>query len=148
MASKPATSRVARTIARECIGARVRMLSRKLSRLYDEALRPHGIKFSQMNVLTIVALRGPVAPVEVGRELELEKSTLSRNVALLEARGWLDVLPGEGNGRLLRITPAGARLLRAASGAWRAAQGSAEALLGRRTADDLCRAADRLATSP
>ena len=76
MASTPVTSRVARAIATECIGARVRMLSRKISRLYDEALRPHGIKFSQMNVLTIVALRGPVAPVEVGRTLELEKSTL------------------------------------------------------------------------
>jgi hypothetical protein len=85
MDERSETRATAQRIARECVGARIRMLNRKISRIYDEAVRPHGIKFSQMNILTMVALNEPVAPVDLVRVLELEKSTLSRNVALMEA---------------------------------------------------------------
>ena len=135
---------VARSIASECVGARIRTLNRKISRVYDEAIRPHGIKFSQMNIVTVVGAYGPIQPVEVGRMLSLEKSTLSRNVALMEANGWIEVLPGDGNTQLLRATREGRNLLKAAAPSWREAQARGKNMLGSESAAELRRATDRI----
>ena len=113
--------------------------------MYDDALRSHGIKFSQMNILTVVTLRGPIQPVEVARILSIEKSTLSRNVRIMEANGWIESHAGEvGNTQLLRVTRQGRRLLRNAAPAWRQAQERVTSLLGERTTASLGRAADRV----
>lgn len=121
----------AQTIANDCIGYRIRMLNRLVSRVYDDRLRPHGVRFSQMNILTVVALRGPVRPVEVGRILAIEKSTLSRNVRLMEENGWLKSEPApQGTGHQLRLTKKGERLYEKAATAWRSAQDRVEQLLG------------------
>ena len=132
-----------RTIADECVGYRVRALNRLITRIYDEELRPFGIRFSQMNILTAVTLEGPIQPVEVARILSLEKSTLSRNVRIMEDNGWVMALPVP-NGQTLEATPAGRRLLKRAAPAWRAAQDQVTELLGPKTASALTRAADRL----
>ena len=87
------TKEIAQAIAGECIGVRVRMLNRMVTRIYDEMLRSHGIKFSQMNILTVVSLHGPIQPAQIGRILSIEKSTLSRNVRLMEDNGWIESLP-------------------------------------------------------
>jgi len=132
-----------RTIADECVGYRVRALNRLITRIYDDELRPHGIRFSQMNILTAVTLHGPIQPVEVARMLSLEKSTLSRNVRIMEDNGWVLALPAA-HGHTLEATTAGRRLLKQAAPAWRAAQDQVTELLGPKTASALTRAADRL----
>ena len=135
----------ARTVARECIGARIRLLSRKTTRIYDERLRPHGLKFSQMNILTVVSFRGPIQPSRVGQILSMEKSTLSRNVQRMEANGWLETLSGEsGNARLLRVTSQGGRLYREATPAWRRAQKEVTVLLGAETVGAIREAVERI----
>lgn len=138
----------ARTIARDCVGYRVRMLNRTISRIYDDALRPHGLRFSQMNILTTVLLRSPTQAADVGRVLALEKSTLSRNLRLMEANGWLsgEDLPS-GVGRRLRVTPQGEELYQAAAPAWRQAQETIEALLEEPGTSAIRHAADRVARS-
>ncbi len=140
-----AAIRAAQTIASECVGARVRALSRALTRVYDERLRPHGIKFSQMNILTSVTLRGPISPGRVAQILGIEKSTLSRNVRILESNGWIESRPGEvGNSLLLSATPKGRRLLQKASPSWREAQDEVTSLLGDRTTAAIRRGFDRV----
>lgn len=116
-----------------------------MTRKYDQALRPHGIKFAQMNILTVVTARGPVQPSTVADVLSLEKSTLSRNLKMLESKGWIETLPGEaGNTQLLQTTSAGAALLETAAPAWRGVQSELVSLLGDRTASALSRAANRV----
>lgn len=132
-----------RIIADECVGYRVRALNRLITRIYDEELRPHGIRFSQMNILTAVTLHGPIQPVDVARMLSLEKSTLSRNVRIMEDNGWILALPAP-HGHTLEATTAGRRLLKQAAPGWRAAQDQVSELLGPKTASALTRAADRL----
>jgi len=39
------------TVARECIVNEVRLLNRAVTAIYDETLRPHALKISQMSVL-------------------------------------------------------------------------------------------------
>ena len=119
------------------------MLNRAISRIYDEAIREHGLKFSQMNILTMVTLHGPIAPIDVGRMLSLEKSSLSRNVALMEEKGWLLSEAGERGGRVLTTTAAGRQLLERAMPGWRDAQRRVVSMLGERTSDELRRAAAR-----
>ncbi|MEM9157056.1 MAG: MarR family winged helix-turn-helix transcriptional regulator [Cyanobacteria bacterium P01_F01_bin.33] len=139
-----AATQVAQLIASDCIGARVRILSRAISRIYDDAIRPHGIRFSQMNILTVVTLHGPIQQMEVGRLLSLEKSTLSRNVTLMEAKGWLQNQSGEGKHRFLVATRKGRELLDNAAPDWAKAQERVTAILGAQTAVELRQAADRL----
>ena len=82
-------------IAGECIAVRMRMLNRIVTNLYDEALRPLGLRVSQMNILVATAKMGTVRPAEIGARLHLEASTLSRNVERMKERGWLEVVPDE-----------------------------------------------------
>ena len=118
-------------VARECIATKVRLLNRAVTAVYDEALRPYGLKVSQMTVLVTVAKLGEASPGAVARTLHLEASTLSRNVDRMRARGWLDAVPtADGRAHLLRVTPRGRRLLREAHDAWDGAQRRAGKLLG------------------
>ncbi len=138
------TSQLARMIASECLGARVRILNRRISRIYDEVIRSHGIKFSQMNILTLVTLYGSVPSAKIGRMLSLEKSTLSRNVGLMESKGWIRSSPGDGNSRVLSVTRQGRDLLRKAAPDWSRAQEKAASMLGESAAEEIRRAANRI----
>ena len=64
---------------------------------------------SEAHALLEVARHGPLSSTELGKRLQLEKSTVSRIVTKLERRGWMRRLPYEGDGRvaLLELTPAG-----------------------------------------
>jgi len=118
-------------VARECIANKVRLLNRAVTAIYDEALRPHRLKISQMSVLITVSKMGTASPSAVGRMLHMEKSTLSRNVDRMRARGWLDTAPAE-DGRTieLRVTARGKRLLQEVHPAWIRAQQRTADLLG------------------
>ena len=133
------------TIAQQCIAVQLRMLSRAVTRIYNQALRPYGLTISQMSILVAISCLREAKQQDVYQALHLEKSTLSRDVARMRRRGWLDDVPGEdGRTALLRITPAGRRLLEAASPAWQQAQEQATALLGKRVVRTFVQAATTL----
>ena len=115
----------------ECLGLRVRRLSRVVTRLFDGALRPLGLTPSQLTLLAVLERRGPLAPSVVARALDLEKSTLSRNLRRMLGAGWVRERP-HGAFKRLELTPAGRALLGKAFGPWQRAQGQARALLGAR----------------
>ena len=99
------------------------MLNRTITGIYDEALRPLGITAGQLNILVAVARRGPVAPGVIADRLNMEKSTLSRNVDRMRSHGWVVVLPGEsGRNQMLEISPKGRKLLEKAVPLWKEAQ--------------------------
>ncbi len=133
------------TLANECLAVRMRLLNRTVTNIFDKALRPLGIKVSQLNVLVVVAKRAPVSPTEVGRVLHLEKSTLSRNVERIQRRGWIEVAAGkDGRSHLLQVTVKGRRLLEKAHPLWQQAQGKAREVLGESGAKAVERAAGRV----
>jgi DNA-binding MarR family transcriptional regulator len=138
---------IAARIAADCVASKVRRLSRKVSRIYDEELRSHRVKISQVAILVAVARLGPVQPVTLGRRLSIEKSTLTRNVQRMVAQGWISARPGpEGNTQLLTLTPKGARLLRQAAPRWRRAQKRAQTLLGGSAVDAVSRMVQHIAS--
>lgn len=127
--TKPATT--IESIATSCIAGRVRLLNRIITNLYDEALRPLGIKSSQGNVLAVTAKLGVARPVEVCDFLELATSTLSRTVERMVENGWLEILPDkDGRSHPFQLTDQGKRLMEKAIPAWEKAQAEAKKLLG------------------
>lgn len=147
MAKAQKTKDPAEIIANGCIVVRLRMLNRVVSRVYDEALRPHGLKASQLNLLVAVSRQGQSRPKDLAARLQLERSTLSRNVERMVERGWLTIGRGDDDGRshCVTITARGRRLLRDLLPDWRRAQRAAEKLLGDDTVSSLRSTVDSLA---
>lgn len=143
---KPATS--IDTIAKTCIAGRVRILNRVVTNIYDDALRPLGLKISQGNILIVTGKMGVATPVQVCEYLQLDVSTLSRNVELMRKNGWLEEVPGEdARSRPFRLTAAGKRLIEKAIPAWEKAQEEARKLLGDEFVSLLNHAAKRVRDS-
>jgi DNA-binding MarR family transcriptional regulator len=132
-------------VAGECVAARLRMLNRLITNIYDDALRPLHVKVSQMNILVAAAKMGAARPVEVCEHLHLDVSTLSRNVERMKARGWLEVVPDEdGRSQPFRLTPEGRKLVEKAVPAWGEAQRQVKKLLGNEFLEQLDQATKRV----
>ncbi len=114
----------------ECMSVRVRLLNRVITGLYDDAFRPLGVSANLVNILVPIARHGPLSPTDVCRRLRIEKSTLSRDLARMEASGWVEQLAGKGRTKAIRITAEGRSLLRQAFQSWEQAQQKCRELLG------------------
>jgi DNA-binding MarR family transcriptional regulator len=119
-------------IAANCVAVKLRLLNRAISSIYDDVLRPLGLKVSQLNILVATAKMRLARPGQMCEALCLDESTLSRNVDRMRAKGWLENVPDQEDARQqpFRLTKSGTRLLEKAIPAWEFAQHQAEALLG------------------
>lgn len=118
-------------ISQECIAMRVRRLGRRVTRIFEEELRPHGVGIAQLTILVAIARAGPLRPSELGRLLDLEKSTVTRNLERLLARGWIRSTPEpEGHGVRVELQAAGRAAIEGAYPAWSAGQERARRELG------------------
>jgi DNA-binding MarR family transcriptional regulator len=132
-------------MARECIAVRVRLINRVISALYDEALRPFGLRISQANILSATAYLGDARPTDLVKVLRIEKSTLSRDVELMKRNGWVESEPPEGGrNQTIRLTPEGTKLLGRIQPSWARAQGEARQLIGDDGEEALRQVASRL----
>ena len=139
---------IAEQTASTCLATRVRQLSRIITRVYDDAMRPLGITASQYTLLAQLASRDGITAVEIGHDLDIEKSTLSRNLKRLLALGHINMDPPAGRrGRGLHLTSKGQSVLKEAYPIWQAAQTSTVLVMGsesRGTLDGLLRQAEKL----
>lgn len=139
---------IAETTAGACLATRVRQLSRIITRVYDDAMRPLGITASQYTLLAQLAARDSITAVEIGHELDIEKSTLSRNLKRLLALGHIIMDPPAGRrGRGLHLTPKGQAILKDAFPIWQDAQTRAVSAMGaesRNVLDGLLSQAEKL----
>jgi DNA-binding MarR family transcriptional regulator len=125
-------STIADLIAAECVMTRWRMTNRVLTGVYDEELRPFGLKSSQLGLLVAVTKAGPVRRTDLGRHLSLDPSTLTRNLQVMLKQGWIEEVPdgGDQRGAPLQATARGRKLLEKAAPAWQRAQAKAKTMLG------------------
>ena len=80
---------VGHRIALECLAIRVRRLGRVVSRIYDTALAPYGISIAQVNLLAAIAVARGARSTDLTQILDVEKSTLSRDLKRMEDLGWV-----------------------------------------------------------
>jgi DNA-binding MarR family transcriptional regulator len=139
---------VAEATASNCIATRVRQLSRIVTRVYDDAMRPLGITMSQYTLLTQLAQQDGITAVEIGTDLDIEKSTLSRNLKRLLALGHLTMDPPAGRrGRGLHLTAKGQDVIHRGYPVWKDAQTRVVRVMGiesRATLDMLLSNAEKL----
>jgi DNA-binding MarR family transcriptional regulator len=131
LAAGPASA--SERIARDCICSRLRLLTRVVSGIYDEALRPLGLELSQLGVLIAIDLLGERATgVRLAKVLQVEKSSISRELQRLEDRSLIRRSPSETEHAIrIALTARGRRLIPAALPGWERAQARAGALLSR-----------------
>ncbi len=111
-----------RLIDSPCTWFNIRRASRAVTQYFDRALRPSGLKVSQGNILGRLSTQGSVTIGELAGELLMDRTTLTRNVQILEKRGLVSIEPGiDRRTRLLEITGAGFNALKAAFPLWREA---------------------------
>ena len=124
--------RDAAEVIRDCVATRLRMANRVITKVYDDPLRPHGLKVTQMAMLVVAEDRGLIRQSEVGTELQLDDSTLSRNLERMRSNGWLEEVVSADDARVhsYRLTEPGRALLDKAIPAWRKAQEQTKRLLG------------------
>jgi DNA-binding MarR family transcriptional regulator len=140
----------AQTIAADCLAFRVRRVSRVLTRLYDEALRPLGIQATQLTLLNAVVLCGQArdgegaAMSDLAEILAMDLTTLSRNLRPLEKSRLIAIsqLPTDRRVRLVCVTSSGRRLIENALPLWRHAHARVVDALGEPEAADLKEAFD------
>lgn len=117
----------ARDLAEEmrdgCLGVRISRLHRLVARQFEHALRPVGLTLPQLEVLSVLMLRGSVKPTVVADALAVERSTISRNLSVMEQKGWVmrESSPS-GRSASVAITDKGTSVLAGAKEAWARAQ--------------------------
>ncbi|MGW5718707.1 MarR family winged helix-turn-helix transcriptional regulator [Amycolatopsis sp. NPDC003865] len=118
-------------IVGDCLAVRTRLISRALTSLYDGALAGHGVTIAQLNLLAATGKAGPCPPSVLGEVLQLERSTVSRNLNLLLDHGWIEAVSADAKGiREVALTDAGRLKIESVMPAWRQCQEQAAHLLG------------------
>jgi DNA-binding MarR family transcriptional regulator len=106
-----------------CAAFNFRRTARAVTRLYDLALEPSGLRATQFAILTAIAKFQPVAISRLGEILVLDQTTLTRNLGLLQKQGHLEISPrSTRRQRFITLTDSGIKALAAALPLWRQVQ--------------------------
>jgi len=108
---------------RGCTNLKLRQLTRRVGRHYDRIVGACGLKTTQYSLLSQIVLRGPMRPGDLARVMEMEASTLTRNLQPLVGNGWIEIGPGaDARSRSVAATPAGVVKRAEAQREWKRAQ--------------------------
>jgi DNA-binding MarR family transcriptional regulator len=114
-----------------CFCLASRQAARKITRLYDSHMQESGIRVTQFTILSQLMLRGEMPVGKLAGILGVERTTLTRNLALLEGERWISTRPGEDpRSRIIAITAQGRGIVRRSFPQWSKAQAQVGKLLG------------------
>lgn len=120
-----------RFVMTPCHCARLRHVTRKVSAIYDAALAELGINTAQFSLLRTVSMRGPVSLTELGALTGLDRSTMGRNIAVLERQGLVATAKGKDKREsVARLSEQGEQTLEKAEPLWAQCQAEMESRLG------------------
>lgn len=114
-------AKAAETAACTCFN--LRKATRAITQLYDDVLRPTGLRATQFSLLTVIWTMRKVSITGLAEEAVTDRTTLARNLDLLEKQGLVRIQPGEdARVREVSLTPAGRDRLATAYPYWKQAQ--------------------------
>jgi DNA-binding MarR family transcriptional regulator len=114
-----------------CVCATARMAARALTRVYDRALDPAGIRTSQFSILARLLEEGPLSVTHLAGRLAMDRTTLARDLRPLERRGLVSVTVGSDRRvRMAALTAAGHRLVDEVRPLWKEVQRDVRGELG------------------
>ena len=116
---------------RGCTNLKLRQLTRRVSQHYDRIVGAAGLKTTQYSLLSHIARLGPIRPGDLAEKMEMDASTLTRNLQPMVSNGWIEVGPGpDGRSRWVTATPAGRDKREEGLRQWKRAQLALNARLG------------------
>lgn len=115
-----------------CLCATVRRAARLLNRRYEEALAPAGVTPGQFEMMMVLRHTGAADQSRLAGLLEMDQTTLSRNLRPLERERWVTQERPEADRRkrMYRLTPLGESVLSDAQRRWQDVHGQLERALG------------------
>lgn len=118
--------------AREtCTANNLRKATRAITSLFDDALRPTGLRISQLSILVALALAEEATVSKLAGLLALDRTTMTKNLAPLERRGLVATASGpDARQRILRLTAKGRAALATALPVWERVQARVVRRLG------------------
>jgi DNA-binding MarR family transcriptional regulator len=118
---------------RDCVCAALRRASRAMTQHYERAFRGAGVRATQFSLLAMLTQTGPLPVSTLAGHLGLERTTLTRNLRLLEERKLIRMRTGEADQRVRKVelTQAGREAARKGLAAWRKAQAGVNAIIRR-----------------
>src|SRR2546430_11012049 len=106
-----------------CVCSTLRMVSRAVTQLYDDVLRPSGLRVTQFSILAAIARMGEANLRQLENTLAIDQTTLTRSLKLLERDAVTERAPHpDGRIKAMRLTPKGRRVLAVARPRWAQAQ--------------------------
>ena len=106
----------------DCACLNLRGAARAVTQMYDEILKPSGLKSTQFSVLATVATKGPASMTAIARSLVMDRTTLTRNLKPLLDRRLAKVGKSEDRRqRTIAITAGGKAALAKALPLWKRA---------------------------
>lgn len=106
-----------------CTCAMLRRTTRGVTQIYDQALRPIGLRLTQYSVLAQVARNQGLNISALAQRLAMDRSTLTRNLRPLERAGWIRNGPGaDHRQRAVELTLSGRAKYVEALPLWEAAE--------------------------
>lgn len=107
-----------------CACATARRASRLVTRMYDRHLRPFGLEATQYALLASIHAQPGQSQTTIAAELGFEKATLSRNLRLMERKGWAAM------GRGVTLTEEGRAVFQQAQAGWTQAHAELQTKMG------------------
>lgn len=119
-------------LSETCVGINLRRAARAVTNHYDQIFsKACGLRVTQIPPLVALYLAGPLTINELAGRLELDRTTLSRNLKILEQAGLVSIDPGEDQRtRMVCLTQEGLNVLLKALPVWEEAQCQLVAKLG------------------
>ncbi|XOQ49763.1 MAG: Transcriptional regulator [Acidaminococcus timonensis] len=116
---------------RECHAFNLRQANLAVTALYDRHMKKAGITIQQYSILRHVRDFGPVSITDLSEVMHLDRTTVSRNLSLLERRHFVENAPSPGRKKLIRLTTEGMDAYSEASSYWQEAQDELESRIGK-----------------
>jgi DNA-binding MarR family transcriptional regulator len=114
-----------------CLCGSFRRTSRALTHFYEQALRPIGLRATQLTILQVLARVGEASQGQLGEMLAMDSTTLTRTLEIMRRQGWIAERRGEDQReRWLRLSKAGETKLNRAMLVWEKVQSRLRNQLG------------------
>jgi DNA-binding MarR family transcriptional regulator len=123
--------RVSAPMPSGCTCDRLRKLTRRVTQHYDARLAPAGLRVTQYSLLAHLERGGPATVSALARLMEMDRTTLTRNLKPLAEAGLVAIAPGtDARSRVVSATGRGREARAAARQLWRQAQDEVNRVLG------------------
>jgi DNA-binding MarR family transcriptional regulator len=102
-----------------CFCITARGLANRLTQLYDQRLETCGLKVTQYSVIKKIVKQPEITVSELATQCHLDRTTLTRNLHVLEKNGWIEFTEGsDRRQKRVRLTSEKANAFRAACATW------------------------------